>query len=228
MNKDYTHIAMVIDRSGSMSSCWSDVKGGYAEIVKTNKESEGKCTFTVAAFDTTYTLLEDFTDVKAVKSELSVYPSGGTALLDAIGRTINSVGARLAQMEENDRPMKVLVVIQTDGEENASTEFTKNQIKVLIDKQTEIYKWEFQFIGASEISVQEAVNWGIKGANVSTYNIHNSAATFSNLGTKMRSMRSADTMEKYTACAAFSEEDKTLMTGVLPKTKIDVSVKVAP
>jgi len=227
MDSNYTHIAMVIDRSGSMSSCWSDVKGGYAEIVKTNKEAEGKCTFTVAAFDTSYTLLEDFTDVKAVKSELSVYPAGGTALLDAIGRTINSVGARLAQMAEKDHPMKVLVVIQTDGEENASREFNSAQIKALIEKQTEVYKWEFQFIGASEISVTEAVNWGIKGANVSTYNTNNSAATFSNLGTKMRSMRSAPTMELYASAALFTEEDKTLMNG--PKTKISTSsTKVVP
>lgn len=228
MDTNYTHIAMVIDRSGSMSSCWSDVKGGYAEIVKTNKEAEGKCTFTVAAFDTSYTLLEDFTDVKAVKSELSVYPAGGTALLDAIGRTINSVGARLSQMAEKDRPMKVLVVIQTDGEENASKEFTKAQIKALIDKQTEVYKWQFQFIGASEISVQEATNWGIRAANTSVYDTHNSLNTFSNLGTKMKSMRSADTMEKYSACALFTEEDRNLMAGTLPKTKVDVSVKVAP
>ncbi len=227
MNKEYTHIAMVIDRSGSMSSCWSDVKGGYAEIVKTNKEAEGKCTFTVAAFDTTYTLLEDFTDVKAVKSELSVYPAGGTALLDAIGRTINSVGARLAQMNEKDRPMKVLVVIQTDGEENASKEFTDSQIKELIKKQTEVYKWEFQFIGASEISVREAVNWGIKVGNVSTYSTNNSLDTFSNLGSKMKAMRSAPTMELYASSALFTAEDKAIMNAT-PKTKVDVSVKVAP
>lgn len=131
-------------------------------------------------------------------------------------------------MDEKDRPMKVLVVIQTDGEENASKEFTNNQIKALIDKQTEIYKWEFQFIGASEISVQEAQNWGIRGANTSVYATSNSLDTFSNLGMKMKSMRSADTMEKYSACVAFTEEDKTLMTGVLPKTKVDVSVKVTP
>lgn len=226
MDTNYTHIAMVIDRSGSMSSCWSDVKGGYAEIVKTNKEAEGKCTFTVAAFDTSYTLLEDFTDVKAVKGELSVYPAGGTALLDAIGRTINSVGARLAQMDEKDRPMKVLVVIQTDGEENASKEFSNSQIKELIKKQTEVYKWEFQFIGASEISVTEAVNWGIRAANTSVYNTSNSLDTFSNLGSKMKSMRSAPTMELYSACALFTEEDKTIMNG--PKQKVDVSVKVTP
>ncbi len=227
MDTNYTHIAIVIDRSGSMSSCWSDVKGGYAEIVKTNKEAEGKCTFTVAAFDTTYTLLEDFTDVKAVKSELSVYPAGGTALLDAIGRTINSVGARLAQMDEKDRPMKVLVVIQTDGEENASKEFNKAQIKALIDKQTEVYKWQFQFIGASEISVQEATNWGIRAANTSVYDTANSLDTFSNLGSKMKSMRSAPTMALYASAVEFTEADKSIMNATT-KTKVDVSVKVAP
>ena len=120
MNNNYTHIAMVIDRSGSMATCWTDVKGGYAEIVKSNKEAEGKCTFTVAAFDTEYTLLEDFTDIQNVKEELSVNPRGGTALLDAVGKTIVSVGEKLDAMAESERPMKVCIMIQTDGEENSS------------------------------------------------------------------------------------------------------------
>lgn len=226
MDTTYTHIAMVIDRSGSMASCWSDVTGGYAEIVKTNKEAEGKCTFTVAAFDTAYELLEDFTDVKAVKPKLGVKPRGGTALLDAIGQTINSVGKRLASMDEKDRPMKVLVVVQTDGEENASREFTKDQIKALIDKQTEVYKWQFQFIGASLESVNEATKWGFAATNVSTYNTQNSLATFTNLGSKMKSMRSAPTMEMYCSAAAFTDEDKTIMNEEKSSTKVDLSVKV--
>jgi uncharacterized protein YegL len=211
MNKNYTHISMIIDRSGSMSSCWTDVKGGYAEIVKQNKEEPGKCTFTVATFDTEYNLLEDFTPIKDVKEELTVNPRGGTALLDAIGKTIVSVGEKLAGMNEEDRPMKIMVVVQTDGYENASKEFKKEDIKKMIEEQTNVYKWQFQFIGASLESVNEAREWGFAASNVSTYNTGNSAATFSVLGEKMMSARSADTMDKYFASVAFSGEEKELL-----------------
>jgi uncharacterized protein YegL len=211
MNKNYTHIAMIIDRSGSMSSCWKDVMGGYTELVKQNKEEPGKCTFTVAAFDTEYELLEDFTDIKDVKDELTVTPRGGTALLDAIGKTIVTVGENLAKMKEKDRPMKVMVVVQTDGEENSSKEFKKEDIKKLIEEQTNTYKWQFQFIGASLASINEARNWGFAASNMSTYNTTNSNATFSTLGLKMRSARSANTMEQYCASVAFSDDEKTLL-----------------
>jgi uncharacterized protein YegL len=211
MDKEYTHIAMVIDRSGSMGSCWSDVKGGYAEIVKQNKAEPGKCTFTVAAFDTEYDLLEDFSDIQNVEEELSVNPRGGTALLDAIGKTIVSVGEKLAKLDEKNRPMKVICIVNTDGEENASKEFTKEAVKKLIDEQTNVYKWQFQFIGASLESVNEARSWGFAASNVSTYNVDNSLDTFSLLGEKLKSMRSATTYDSYVEASAFSEEDKVIL-----------------
>lgn len=211
MNKDYTHVAMVIDRSGSMSSCWNDVKGGYKEIVKTNKEAPGKCTFTVAVFDTEYDLLEDFTDIQDVKEELAVSPRGGTALLDAVGKTIVSVGEKLAKLDESERPEKVMVIIQTDGYENSSREFKKDAIKKLIDEQTNVYKWQFQFIGASLDAVNDAQSWGIARSNTSTYDVQNSAATFTLLGEKMKCARSADSYEKYAATMAFTESDKEVL-----------------
>lgn len=211
MNKEYTHVAMVIDRSGSMTSCWNDVKGGYKEIVKTNKETPGKCTFTVAAFDTEYDLLEDFTDIQNVKEEISVSPRGSTALLDAVGKTIVSVGEKLAKLDEAERPEKVMIIIQTDGYENASKEFKKDDIKKLIEEQTNVYKWQFQFIGASLESVNDAVSWGINAKNASSYNVQNSDASFTLLGEKMRSARTADSYEKYCATMAFTDSDKEIL-----------------
>lgn len=211
MDSNYTHISMVIDRSGSMSSCWSDVKGGYAELVKQNKEAEGKCTFTVAAFDTEYDLLEDFTDIKDVKETLLVNPRGGTALLDAIGKTIVSVGEKLAKLDEQDRPMKVLMVIQTDGWENASREFKKDDVKKMIKDQTDVYKWEFQFIGASLESVEEAKSWGIKGSNASTVTLLENQEAWHTLGSKMKNMRAATTMDSYSMAATFTEDDKKVL-----------------
>jgi uncharacterized protein YegL len=211
MNNEYTHIAMIIDRSGSMVNCWSDVSSGYTQIVKDNKEEAGKCTFTVAAFDTEYTLIEDFTDIKDVNETLSVSPRGFTALLDAIGKTITSVGEKLAKMKESNRPSKVMIIIQTDGHENASKEFTKESIKKLIDEQTNKYNWQFQFIGADLTSVNEAKSWGIKGSNTSTYRVDNSLDTFNLLSSKMKSARSAVDMATYSAAMAFTDSDREIL-----------------
>lgn len=211
MNNDYTHIAMIIDRSGSMSSCWNDVKGGYEEIVKQNKAADGKCTFTVAAFDTDYDLLEDFTDIQDVKSTLSVNPRGGTALLDAIGKTIVTVGEQLAKLKEKDRPARVMVVVQTDGEENSSREFTKDQIKELVEKQTNQYNWQFQFVGASLASVHEATTqWGFQATKSSTYNTNNSKALWTTLGEKMCYSRGVD-IASYAATTDFMECERSKM-----------------
>jgi uncharacterized protein YegL len=211
MNKDYTHISMVIDRSGSMSSCWSDVVGGYKQLVEDNKGESGKCTFTVAAFDTEYELVEDFTGITNVDPDLKVKPRGGTALLDAIGKTIVSVGEKLAKMDEADRPMKVMMLVQTDGMENASNEFKREDIKKLIEEHTNVYKWQFQFLGADLTSVNEAKNWGFNAANTSVYATNNSLDTFTLLSSKMKSARSATTHEQYTASVSFSDSDKDIL-----------------
>jgi hypothetical protein len=209
MNNDYTHIAMIIDRSGSMFTAWPDVQGGYAEIVKTNKEAPGKCTFTVAAFDTEYDILEDFTDIQSVKDSLLVDPRGSTALLDAIGNTVTSVGQRLAAMNEEDRPAKVLVIVQTDGQENASNEYTAERVKQLIEDQTNKYGWQFQFIGADQASVTEATSrWGFNANNTSTYNSNNSKSAFTTLASKTRTMRAAPDAQTYACCAMFTESEK--------------------
>ena len=76
-------------------------------------------------------------------------PRGSTALYDAIGRTINEVGARLAATPEPDRPGKVIVAILTDGQENASTEFSRETIATMISHQQKAYAWEFVFLAAN-------------------------------------------------------------------------------
>lgn len=212
MKKDYTHIAMVIDRSGSMSSCWTDVLGGYKQLVVDNKKAPGKCTFTVAAFDTEYDTLEDFTDIQSVDETLKVSPRGGTALLDAIGKTITLVGEKLAKMSEDDRPERVSFVIQTDGMENASQEFKKDAIKKMVTEQTETYKWEFMFIGASLEAVNDAQSWGVRACNTSVYNTSNSGRTFSLVGEKISRGRGASSTEAYMAACSFTDEEKDILS----------------
>jgi hypothetical protein len=90
------------------------------------------------------------------------FTRGSTALLDAVGKTINDVGSRLSQTPEPLRPGKVVVVITTDGYENASREFNYEEIKQMITHQSEKYGWEFIFMGANIDVAKEGKNLGIK------------------------------------------------------------------
>ena len=99
-------------------------------------------------------MVEELNDVMYV-------PRGSTALLDAIGRTINSVGARLTGIEKKRRPYKVSVAILTDGEENSSQEMTLNKITEMINHQRDKYNWEFIFLAANQDAIQSGAAFGI-------------------------------------------------------------------
>ena len=88
-------------------------------------------------------------------------PRGSTALLDAIGRTIDATGVRLAALPEAERPDKVMVVIITDGEENASVQYTRAQIFSMITLQQDVYHWSFLFLAANQDAIAAAAAVGI-------------------------------------------------------------------
>ena len=92
-----------------------------------------------------------------------------TALLDAVGKTINSVRERLNKTSDDEKPSKVLFVITRDGYENCSKEFTQQTIKEMIEHQKIIYNWEFIFLGAGIDAVTEAASIGIANANAVSY-----------------------------------------------------------
>lgn len=154
MKKGKTEIACVLDRSGSMQSIRSDATGGFnsmiAEQVNT-LEAEEDCRVSVYLFDHAFETLCEDVCVKDVPelNETNFVPRGSTALFDATGRTINAVGARLAALDESERPENVLLVIITDGEENASTEFTGAQVGEMIKHQKEVYSWQVIFLAAN-------------------------------------------------------------------------------
>lgn len=122
-------------------------------------------------FDDNYELLHDHLKIKTIKelTNKEYYARGCTALLDAIGKTINSIGRRLANTSEDERPEKVIIVITTDGFENSSKEFSKTKIKEMIEHQQSKYNWTFIFLGANMDAVGEATSLGINPAFSKTY-----------------------------------------------------------
>ena len=163
MKKGLTELVFIVDRSGSMAGLEKDTIGGFNAMLKEQAELEGEARVTTVLFDNQYRLLHDRIDIRAVAplTEKDYRVGGGTALLDAIGRTIKKIRAVQKQTAEEYRAEKVLFVIITDGEENSSRKYSAEQIKECIEHQKEKCGWEFVFFGANMDAVLEASKLGI-------------------------------------------------------------------
>jgi uncharacterized protein YegL len=162
--KDATHIAVLLDRSGSMESIKGETISGFNFFLNEQKKSGANASLTLVQFDTQSTeIVHEASPIQSVP-ELNAetyQPRGGTPLLDALGETMISTGSTLAAMPEANRPDKVVFVIITDGQENSSHKFSKNQIKEMLEHQTNVYKWQFIYLGANQDAFAEAGNVGI-------------------------------------------------------------------
>lgn len=159
MKKDYTHIVLLIDRSGSMSSIRKDMEGGIKSFIDKQKLEPGICTITVAHFDNEYELLFNRVPINEVK-DIEIRPRNTTALIDSMARLIKDVGEDLEKLNEDERPERVLFVTITDGEENASREYTNEMLKKLIKEQEDVYSWNFTYIGANQDAFNSASKFG--------------------------------------------------------------------
>ena len=171
MNKNLTEIVYILDRSGSMSGLEKDTIGGYNSFLEKQKKETGDAVVTTVLFDDKYDMVHDRVDIKKVKAltNKEYYARGMTALLDAIGRTINYIDARHKNALESEVPLKTIVVITTDGYENASHEFDSSKVKAMIENQKKELGWEFLFLGANIDAVETAKDFGITKEFAVTY-----------------------------------------------------------
>ena len=168
MRMDLTEIVLVVDRSGSMASCRAEAQAGIDHFIRSQKEQPGQARLTLCAFDDRYEFPYQGTLIHEVTG-FTLQPRGSTALLDAVGKSINETGQRLAAMPEHERPGLVVFMIVTDGQENASHEFTKAQIRQMIEHQQQAYKWQFSYVGANHDAFADAVSMGVPTAHVASY-----------------------------------------------------------
>lgn len=147
-----TEIILIVDRSGSMGTIWSDTVGGFKNFIKEQKALSGKANLTLVTFDNRHDLVYDGVDIQDCDDDvLKDYgPRGSTALLDTMGFTMDRVGKRFTDMQEEERPGKVIVCVLTDGEENSSMEFNRDRIKEMVEHQTSKYNWQFIYLGANQ------------------------------------------------------------------------------
>jgi|ERR1043165_7744833 Mg-chelatase subunit ChlD len=174
MRKDYTDITAILDRSGSMTDGRKDMEAmsGYNSFIAEQKKVGGKCCITLILFDSEnrYQVVYAGKDVQEVPELTSsiYFARGMTPYLDCLGRAIVDTGKRLEETQEQDRPDKVIFVIITDGLENASTNFTKSQIREKIEHQQTKYGWDFLFLGADFDAVAEGTSMGIQSMYTAT------------------------------------------------------------
>ena len=220
-NVHYSEIAFVLDRSGSMKSCQQAAIEGFNQFLADQQKTDGLAKLTLVLFDDEYLVPISSIPVEEVVplTDDTYQARGCTALLDAIGQTIDDLGQRLAALAEKDRPGQVIVAILTDGLENASQQFSWKEIAGKIKHQTDTYKWTFLFLGANQDAIATAANLSIAANNAATYvaDAAGSKAGQAAFSRKMRALRrvsmdSASVAERLDAAAPLkeivSEEDR--------------------
>lgn len=171
MKTGLTELVFVLDKSGSMGGLEADTIGGYNAMLAKQQAVESECRITTVLFDNNYEVLHDRIDIKAVSpiTESEYCVGGMTALLDAIGKTIVKIGNAQKHTATDYRADKVIFVIITDGEENASREYSADKIKAQIERQKTEYGWEFIFLGANIDAVKTAARFGISANRAQNY-----------------------------------------------------------
>jgi hypothetical protein len=211
--KNSTDITVILDRSGSMSTIAHDMEGGFDSYIEAQrKQNTDEVTVSLFQFDTDYQPVYQGVPLANVP-KLSLVPRGGTALYDAIGRTIVATGERFSNLPEHERPSKVIMLIITDGGENSSKEYLDpNRLKEMIKHQTDVYNWTFVFLGANQDAMFTAQTLGINVANSLTFaaNTKGTTAVFDKLSAKTSMYRSFSGEEKGRGamCMSYGDEDR--------------------
>jgi hypothetical protein len=169
---DRTHICMILDRTGSMESIKQDTIGGFNSYIAAQKSLPTPATFTLVQFDSQdpFEVIHKFTDIQMVPdlTGQTYMPRASTPLYDAVGRGINDLKASLGTLPEALRPKKIVMVIVTDGQENASREFTGAQVRKMIAEAKEA-GWQFVFLSADESAISDSSSLNIDASNAAFF-----------------------------------------------------------
>ena len=194
MKKGLTEMLFILDRSGSMSGLETETIGGFNGLIKKQKTVEGSAIVSTVLFDDRMEVIHDRTALENVKelTEKEYYARGCTALLDAVGRSVKHIRKVQKNLPEDEKPEHTIVVITTDGYENASREYDLEKVKRIIQKQQEKYNWEFMFLGANIDAVAAAGRIGISAKRAVRYKSdkRGTALNYKVVGEAMACMRS--------------------------------------
>lgn len=165
----FTDITVLLDRSGSMVSIKSAMESAFDEFAQRHRAVPSS-RLTLIQFDGENAHEAVYTALPITEApKLFLSPRGGTPLLDALCRAIDSTGMRLGALPADERPDQVLFVIITDGQENQSHEFKRSDVRDRVTRQSDIYKWQFVYLGANQDAFAEAASFGIPQQHAMAY-----------------------------------------------------------
>jgi len=194
MKTGLTEIACILDRSGSMGNIIDEAIGGLNKFLDDQKAEDGDANITIALFDDHYDVIYDNVDIQTIPQiTRDMYnPRGMTALYDAIGLTMTSIGKRLAKTAEEDRPEKVMIVILTDGQENSSCKYSASKIADMIKHQEETYSWAFVYLASNVDAMATGSAFGMRSINTLSFTstTEGTKSAFDNMSLYSKSFRS--------------------------------------
>lgn len=187
-DRNKTELAFIVDRSGSMASIREAMIVGFNAFCADQQKLPGQCTVSLYQFDNEYDVVYEERPLDAATMQLE--PRGYTALYDAVGRSIRLIGERLARKPEHERPASVVVVIITDGHENASKEMSYEHVAVTMKEHETKYNWRFAFMGSKGLA--DAQRMGIATQSMGAYVASASGvrSMYRNIGQAITSYRS--------------------------------------
>lgn len=171
MKKGLTELVFILDRSGSMGGLEADTIGGFNSLLARQKQEDGEALVSTVLFDNEIQVLHDRVPLEDVApmTDRDYFVRGCTALLDAIGGAIHHIGNVHKYARAEDVPEHTLVVITTDGMENASRRYDAPRVREMVKRQQEKYGWEFLFLGANIDAVETAAHFGIDARHAANY-----------------------------------------------------------
>ena len=171
MNNNITEIVFILDRSGSMAGYEEDTIGGFNATIEKQKKLDGTCYVSTVMFANQSKVIHDRVRLDEIEkmTENDYQVGGGTALLDAIGRSIHHISNVHKYARPEDVPAHTIFIITTDGMENASRQYDSSTVKRMISRQQEKYGWEFIFLAANIDAVETADRIGIRRERAANY-----------------------------------------------------------
>ena len=162
MKKGLTELVFILDRSGSMSGLEADTVGGYNSMLEKQRKEDGECLVSTVLFNNVSKVICDRQDIREVRNMKpeEYFPSGCTALIDAMGDAIRHIKTVHKYIRREDVPEHTLFVITTDGYENASRKYSSSEVKKMVAAQKEA-GWQFLFLAANIDAVETARSYGI-------------------------------------------------------------------